>query len=247
MGQFIVPGRVCGKKPARHDCRTLLFGDYTRDLGEPPTLTNNAAAVIQSGAAWGIMGNDHVGDCPFAGAGHAEMTWTANAGGIFIPTTQVIEAGYAAQSGWNGVVGDPSDQGACLLDVLNYWRMNGIATRKIGAYVSVRPLNTRHIMQAIWRYQGLYIGLQLPDAWLQAPQGQPWDVGAGVSPNADNGHCVWIVDYDADGLTCVTWGYEQRITWPGFQMACDEAYAIYSPDEASADPNLQADLAAVQR
>jgi hypothetical protein len=174
------------------------------------------------------------------------MTWTANGAGIFVPSTAGIEADYAAETGWDGQPGSPSDQGACLLDVLNYWREPGITGHKIGAYAAVRPLNTRHVMQSIWRYQGLYIGLQLPDAWLQAPQGQPWGIGDGIEPNPNNGHCVWIVDYDALGLDAITWGYEQRITWAGFALACDEAYAIYSADEVSSDANLQADLAAVK-
>jgi hypothetical protein len=39
-----------------------------------------------------------------------------------------------------------------------------------------------------------------------------------------------VVAYDARGLTVVTWGALQTMTWSFWEAYCDEAYAILSAD-----------------
>ena len=36
--------------------------------------------------------------------------------------------------------------------------------------------------------------------------------------------------YDSRGVTCVTWGALQSMTWSFWEAYCEEAYAILSPD-----------------
>ena len=102
--------------------------------------------------------------------------------------------------------------------------------------------------QAIALFGGLYIGLSLP---LSAQTQDVWDVD--TSPNGKRGswggHCVFVPDYDATGLTCITWGAPKKMTWPFWGTYCDEAHALLSPNwKAPAGFDLaalQADLASV--
>ena len=50
------------------------------------------------------------------------------------------------------------------------------------------------------------------------------------APGSWGGHAVNVVAYDDAGLTVVTWGALQRLTWAFWQRYCDEAWAIISPD-----------------
>jgi hypothetical protein len=111
----------------------------------------------------------------------------------------------------------------------------------------------------LWALGGLYTGVALPlSAQEQMQRRQPWDVPAegptgDGAPNSWGGHCLWTVAYDADGLTCLTWGQKQRLTWAFWQAYCDECLPILAPEWHSAGKcpagfdvaALQADIAAL--
>jgi hypothetical protein len=239
-----------GKSVARHDPRTLLFASYlTSTLPAPPATLDIATKVT----AWGM-----IGDCTCAAAGHLIMEWTANAGKkIVTPTDKEIIAAYSAITGYNPVTG-ANDNGANEIDVLNYWRQTGIAKDKIGAYVALEPSNHTHIMDSVYIFEGCYIGLQLPkSAQAQTQNNQPWSVPPGGptgdgAPGSWGGHAVPVVAYDQRGVTVVTWGALQVMTWSFWEAYCDEAYAILSTDyingkkeapQGFSMQQLQADLA----
>jgi hypothetical protein len=245
-----------GKGPARHDPRALLLASYvTPGLPTPPASFDLTAKV---GANWGMMGNEQIGDCTCAAAGHLIMEWTANSGRKMVtPTDKQIIAAYSAITGYNPTTG-ANDNGAQEVDVLNYWRQTGIANDKIGAYVSLEPSNHIHIMDSVYIFEGCYIGLQLPkSAQAQVQNHQPWSVPPGGAtgdgkPGSWGGHAVPIVAYDARGVTCVTWGALQTMTWSFWETYCEEAYAILSKDYLNGKKQapqgfnlqqLQADLA----
>ena len=231
--------------------KRLWFHHYSGGMADPPQSADWSKAQFQ------MLGNDTVSDCTCAGAGNHQTEVTTAAGDPYEPTAADILAAYSAITGYDPAQTDaggnnPTDQGANLLDVLAYWQKKGIAAHTIGAYVAVDPLNRRFVQQAIAYLEGLYIGICLAQAWLDAPQGQVWDIGPGIKPDANLGHCVVVVAYDADGVTVVTWGYLQKITWAAWEAAVDEAYAIVSDDELEPDgktpvgfdmPTLAADLA----
>jgi len=244
-----------GKSAARHDPRTLLLASYiTAALPTPPDNFDLTSKVT----AWGMMENDQVGDCTCAAAGHLLMEWTANAGKkMFTPTDKQIIAAYSAITGYNPVTG-ANDNGAVEIDVLNYWRQSGIAGHKIGAYAAVEPSNHTNIMDSVYIFEGCYIGLQLPiSAQAQVQNHQPWSVPPGGltgdgKPGSWGGHAVPVVAYDARGLTVVTWGALQVMTWSFWDAYCDEGYAIISNDYLTGKKvspqgfnmqQLQADLA----
>jgi len=222
-----------GKGAARHDPRALLMASYlTPALPAPPASFNLAAKVH----AWGMMVNDQLGDCTCAAAGHLIMEWTVNAGKKLVtPTDKQIVAAYSAITGYNPVTG-ANDNGAVEVDVLNYWRQSGIAGHKIGAFVSLEPSNHAHVMDAVYMFEGCYIGMQLPiSAQAQVQNHQPWSVPPGGptgdgKPGSWGGHAVPVVAYDSRGVTVVTWGALQSMTWSFWETYCDEAYAILSND-----------------
>ncbi|HEY3974309.1 MAG TPA: hypothetical protein VGM18_14990 [Candidatus Sulfotelmatobacter sp.] len=223
-----------GKGVARHDPRTLLLASYvTPALPTPPASADLTAKV---GSSWGMMDNDQLGDCTCAAAGHLIMEWTANAGKKMVtPTDKQIVAAYSAITGYNPVTG-ANDNGAQEVDVLNYWRQSGIAGHKIGAYVALEPANHIHIMDSVYIFEGCYIGVQLPiSAQAQTQNHQPWSVPPGGTtgdgkPGSWGGHAVPVMAYDARGVTVVTWGALQIMTWGFWEAYCDEAYAILSND-----------------
>jgi hypothetical protein len=271
-----------GKKPPRIDSRTLHLAKYLclpapaclpadarqgtthpgdataqRVLAPAPSAVDWTAKI----SSWPMMGNDTIGDCTCAAAGHMIECWTASLGDTFTPTDAQVIATYSAVSGY--VVGDPAtDNGAAELDVLNYWRQQGIASHKIDAYASLDAddgsRDRECVKQAVALFGGAYIGLALP---LSAQQQTVWDVPSLWSrlrsqdtPGSWGGHAVPVLAYDSEGLTCITWGEKKRMTWEFLAQYCDEAYAPLSRDWLNAqgtDPSgldfaqLSADLAAI--
>ena len=86
---------------------------------------------------------------------------------------------------------------------------------------------------------------------------QPWSVPPGGTtgdgkPGSWGGHAIPVVAYDTRGVTVVTWGALQAMTWSFWEAYCDEAYAILSDDYMDGQKKapqgfnlqqLQADLA----
>ncbi|HEV2451420.1 MAG TPA: hypothetical protein VGS62_05795 [Streptosporangiaceae bacterium] len=221
-----------GKQPKKVDQRTLALARYLTPAAPPaPASVDYASSVTD----WGMLGNDTVGDCAWAGQAHADMLWVANAQQkqLTITTAQVIHA-YEVVTGYNP--NDPqTDRGTALLDALNYWRHHGIDRQKITAFVEVDPKNTDHVKEALSLFGTLYVGVQLPDSvlpggassippWTVAPDGTP-----ASEPNPNNGHCVIYGAYDANGLTAVTWGQTVPVSWAFHAAYCDELYAMLSP------------------
>lgn len=222
-----------GKQVARHDPRTLLLASYmTTELPAPPPAFDLTSKV----SAWGMMENQDIGDCTCAAAGHLIMEWTANAGKKMVtPTDKQIVDAYSAITGYNPKTG-ANDNGAVEIDVLNFWRQSGIAGHKISAYMALEPSNHNHIMDSVYIFEGCYIGVQLPvSAKDQIKNHQPWSVPPGGAigdgkPGSWGGHAVPVVAYDSRGVTVVTWGATQMMTWSFWEAYCEEAYAILSAD-----------------
>lgn len=218
-----------GKLQPKKDERTLKLSNYIKfeDLPDLPVEFHYSQNI----ANWGMMGNNTIGDCTIAAAGHSIMSWTDDNNDLFIPPThQIIEA-YSAISGYN-----PStlanDNGATCIDALNYWRRKGVAGHKIGAYMSFDDKWSKEIQYALYLFGVVYIGLQLPIS----AQNQPdrWFVGPNLQgvnePGSWGGHCVAIVGYSPTGLDVITWGKRITMSWNFWYCYVDESYAIVSND-----------------
>ena len=240
-----------GKLPARIDARTLQLARYvdTGQLPPPPPDLDLADAVPE----WPMYANDRLGDCTTAAAAHMIEAWTAPTRGAAVEVTErsVIDAFDKVKRV------DPAtgEEGAVELDVLTYWRKSGIGGHKIGAFARVPVWDHRLVRDAAFLFGGLYIGLQLP---LSAQRQTTWDwthrLDGPARPGSWGGHAVDVVEYDRQGLTVVTWGRLQEMTWAFWDRYVDEAYAILSVDfldEAGEAPNgfdlaaLKTDLALV--
>lgn len=215
----------------RQDKRTLLLEKYTSTMPAPPARNFFQERV----RTWEMMGNDALGNCTCAAAGHMIEQWTAYASTEIHPTDAQIIKAYEDVGGY--VPGRPeTDQGAVMLDVLNYWRQTGIAGHQIVAYVRVRIASPFQMMAAASLFGNVYLGLQLPlSAKDQFAKGQEWEV-AGVpdfdrnQPGSWGGHCVPIVGYDPKRLLCVTWGATKFMSWDFLRAYADEAYAVLTLD-----------------
>lgn len=230
-----------GKLPAKHNPKAAPFERYL--MRAPLPAPQAAVDWLSKVKAFPLLRNDLLGDCAEAAVLHALQQWDTYAqplnGPLDLnpPVDGEAIALYSAVTGYNPA--DPStDKGTVLVDLLDYWMNTGVALDgnildKLAAYTTVDPKNEVSVKTAISVFGNLYIGLQLP----VAAQGQAvWDVGPGGSltgnfaPGGWGGHCVLVGSYDADGLTCVTWGETLRMTWPFFEAYVDEANALLSHD-----------------
>lgn len=242
-----------GRKAVKTDSRTLRLAKYfTPQLPPPPPERVWSGGLTN----WQMFMNDELGCCTIAAIPHGIMGWTLNASTCATFNDKQVVGYYTAWDGYNPA--DPStDQGGICLDVLKNWKSQGFAGHQINAFATVLPANQAHVMQAINLFGGLYCGVSLP-LTAQDQVGGLWDVVPGNGPQSVGGtwggHCVWVIDYDATGLTCITWGALQKMTWAYWYAYFDEAYAVISPDWVKATgvaPNgfeladLEADVAQI--
>ena len=231
----MVPGKRLGKHERKIDHRTLDLATYDRGLPMPPPEVRLSTKVPE----WPLYMNDELGDCAIAAPAHEIECWTANAGKERSLTMDDVLVAYEACSGYKPH--DPehpthnaTDNGCVMLDVLHYWRHQGIGKDRITAYMAVSHTDTVRMQQALWLFGGVYLGLRLPEtAEVQLTAKEPWTVIALIGkgePNSWGGHAVNIVDYDEEGAVCVTWGALQRMSWEFIEAYADEAYGVLSAD-----------------
>jgi hypothetical protein len=246
-----------GKREPRIDTRTLKLAKYLKTTAPAPPAQENWLKLPE----WQMYGNDTLGDCVEAAAGHMInlwQSWTANTAAQ--PTQAQIIASYSGATGY--VPGDPStDQGTDMISFLNYWRHTGVAGHKIAAYVALSPGNLLELRQAIYLFGAAFIGLALPVTAQSQAVG--WTVPAGLTgngaPGSWGGHCVPVGAYDVEKPasienSVVTWGEVLTMSDYFYQCYNDEGYAVLSADWIASNsqaPNgfdldaLQADLAAL--
>lgn len=221
-----------GKLPARHDPKNPRLGKYLlTPLLAAPTEVSWGSKV----ADWLMLGNDEVGDCTCAAVAHGEMDFTSNASTEFVPDTADVLSMYSAITGYDPNAAsdadgnNPTDTGADMGTVCKYWNATGLCGRKITAFSEIDIANQNHIMLAVALLGGVYLGVQLPQSAMDAFNSeQPWtDV---MDQNIVGGHAVWIVGYNANGVTLVTWGQTVQATWDWIATYADEAFAVAAPD-----------------
>jgi len=224
--------RRFGKHPPKHDYRTLRFRDYLLpSLAAPPPSINVLTRVYANlkttdpTKLFPMDGNDTLGDCTIAALAHAVTTYRGLLGKKQIMSRQAVVKLYAH------LTGGP-DTGLNELDVLNYWRQKAAGGDKILAYVRIDPKSHTHIEQAIQLFGGVYLGFQVQQDCVQEFNAhQPWTPG----PLTNDGHAVFAVGYDQEGVTVLTWGNTQQATWAWWDECVDEACAILPPEAKNPD------------
>ncbi len=193
-------------------------------LPQPPATVSYSAGI----ASWPVMLNDRLGDCTAAGAAHLLEVWTkeVDGSGRVVSDDDVLK--FYELQGYNPA--DPStDQGADMVSVLKAWQAVGLAGDKILGWAEVH-IDPADLKTACWLFSGVYCGFNVPASAMEEFQaGQPWTA---TDQDAQDGHCVPIVDYDDQGVTVVTWGRLQRASWAFVSRYFDEALAIVPSDYA---------------
>jgi hypothetical protein len=250
--------RYClGKKPARKGAISFRLRDYV-DLSKLPPIPNGDIGhdKLVAPQTWGVLGNDEVGDCFWAGAAHETMLWNKEAGKAVKFSTASVLSDYSASTGF-----DPknpnSDQGTDVADGMSYRRKVGVIDadgnrHKIAAYLEVTPGDLQEHRAACYLFGATGVGIEFPDYALdQFNNNQPWD----VRPNGQiqGGHYIPMVAARDGGIVIVTWGREQLMTEAFLKKYEDEAVVMISEEmlregrsiEGFDKAALEADLAAL--
>jgi len=239
-----------GKLPAQ-DTVKLSLGDYLLPSLLPP-LPSGDFGHQSLVTTWGMLGNgfdphnppyapNGVGDCAIAGPYHAQQLWTAEGKRQFSVDTDCVLRTYAEVTGYDPAQYDPAtdnnptDQGSNCQDVAQYWRTTGLTdaagnVHKIDSYVAIEPGNWQELLYALYLFDGVGIGVNLPSQWMKATgAGEPWD--AVDEPDIEGGHFILGVGYVDGCLNVVTWGQQQLVTRAGYEQFNDETWIYLSKDK----------------
>lgn len=223
-------GLKLGKGTPKLDARTPILGEFMdARLGiKLPKSTDWISPVAgELGGDFAMMGNDTYGDCTCAALGHAIQIWTGTNGQpVTLTAAQILALYWATGS---------SDDGRAMFEVLKHVAHNGLSGHQIGAYVGLglRRYSHRDVRAAVDLFGGAYLGVGLP---LSAQSQAIWDLVGDPSKSGQaewgswGGHAIWAADYDHEGVTVITWGHPQKMTWRFLDAYGDEGYAIIAPE-----------------
>ena len=201
--------RLGRNRPVARCPRLSLKNYLMRGLPEPPANQNYSNKAAKAPSQMYL--NNQLGDCVIAGMAHVVGVLTGNAAGpAAIYTSSEIIKLYSAIGGY--VPGHPNtDHGCDEQTALNYWQRNGAPTpsgkHEIAGWISVNGADESEYRTALWLFENLYFGLELPNAWINPFPSAPgfvWNVAGPPVPT--NGHCVVCVGYRPKGVTICTWG-----------------------------------------
>jgi hypothetical protein len=180
-----------------------------------------------------MFGNEQYGDCVMAGRAHQTLRFEMAEQNVLLGITdQEVLNEYFNETGGG-------DTGLYVLDSIKLWRTAGWTAGggqyKILAFAQVNYTSETEVKHAIYLNCGMGIGMWLPDSAIpQFVRGQRWSVTRGPDslPNRANGHYVHLTGYDRHGVTCVTWGEKQQMTWGFLAKYTEEAYALIDAVDA---------------
>lgn len=232
-----------GKNPPKVDYRTLRFKTYlTAALPPPPPACNALDQVFQKletndvASLFPIDGNDRYGDCTIAALAHAITVFAGRT------SKKEIMAAAAVQKLYFKLTGG-TDSGLNELDVLNYWRKSAVVGDKLLAFAKIDPKQHAHVQLGIQLFGGVYLGFQVQENAIDDFNAhRPWTPGT----LTNDGHAVYAVAYDQQGVSVLTWGGLQDGTWAWWDECVDEAYALLPPEARKPDFAPGFDFAALQ-
>lgn len=191
-----------------------------------PAVVDYASEVV----SWPMYGNDQLGDCTAACAGHQIQAWTRYTGAeVAVPQDDIIQL-YSAVSGYDPSTG-ANDNGAVIQDVLTYWRKSGVpvAGHRILAFAQLKDLS--QVKQALYVFGSVYLGVNVPSSAMdQFDADQPWTVVQG-SP-IEGGHAIPL-QYAGTGACpyqVVTWAKLQGMDQEWLDTYCEEAWVVITDD-----------------
>lgn len=219
----------------------LSFKNYrTPKMPAPPSSCDYTAKAKVALAQMYL--NDTYGDCVIAGGYHLVGTETGNANNSpFIASDQQIIADYSAIGGFDPNNPQATDNGCDIQTALAYWTSKGFADgSKLAGYLAVDPSNQDEVQLAIYLFENLVYGVELPDAWVSPfPSSDGFTWGVAGAPDPYNGHCFVSAGYDTSGITIITWGMLGKLTYPANAEYCSsnaggELWVALSYDQIAA-------------
>lgn len=254
-------GLHLGKAEFKPDARDWRWADFRIAL-KSAGLLPKVPAVFGHGNTytdWKMLGNgpdptapgraaEGAGDCVWASADHETMELLTNAdqpraqvAALFDGSTAISD--YAAATGYDPSTGN-GDNGTEIRAALSYRQKTGIvdttgARHKIGPYVAIEPGNLEHLLEALYFFEGLPIGIELQEAQMdafnraeQAGQTPVWSYVKN-SPVL-GGHCVPEVGHpDSGDLAGLSWAKKVILTNGFLTHQCDEVWAYLTPERIS--------------
>lgn len=224
-----------GKLPAREDKRTLQMRMFLTFKLPPLPDSYDVDTALPCPVTIDMLANDELGDCVMAGRGHQTRRFEAREQGCLalLPDKSVLAAvrsEYIKE-------GHGKDNGLVVLDSLNCWRKGWTVNRRkynIYAFGKIHPGDREEVAATIYLLGGAQFGLELPkSAEAQFYAGEQWRIVAGPKGKKGSlgGHLVYNHKYELKecseaGVTVVTWGKEQLMTWDFLEYYCDEAFAV---------------------
>lgn len=214
---------------------------YLRKFTRPSVLPAAPESCDYRGKASKVLAddfmNDEIGDCVIAAGYHAVGVVTGNAGNLFHASAKQILTDYTAIGGY--MPGQPgTDNGCDEQTALNYWTKRGFANgTKLLGWLSVDATNREEVMTAMYLFENLMFGVELPDKWISPfpeKSGFVWgDVG---NPDPSNGHAFVGTGYTRDGVIVNTWGLDGLVTWDAVakyavSRSFGELYVMLTPDQ----------------
>jgi hypothetical protein len=222
-----------GKKPARPGAVTFKLAAYLLKprLPTPPKVFGHESLV---GSHWSMLGNDHYGDCVWAGAAHETMLWNKEADKTVTFSNGAVLGDYSAVTGFKS--DDPAtDNGTDMQVAASYRRKTGVVDAKgrrhtVQAYLALKPGDSDQLALAMFLFGAVGIGFKFPTTAMgQFNARKPWSVVSGAK--IDGGHYVPGVGRDEQGnIVVVTWGRTQSMTPAFYKRYCDEVVAYVSEE-----------------
>ncbi len=218
-----------GKQPFQEDKRTIKLSSILKTL---PPIPDSYDVDSGLGTVFPlpILGNDKWGCCVISGRGHHTLRLEKFEQNLILD----ISANDALREYWReqgaSCFNPHPDNGLVVLDSLKFWRNDGWRaagkTYRIYAFAQVNCFNHAEMKAAVYLLNGAELGLLLPEsAKKQFESGDIWDV-TGDAPGSWGGHLVYVKCFDDEGLTCITWGKLQKMTWAFLDKYADEAWGV---------------------
>ncbi|MBA7620217.1 hypothetical protein ES703_27562 [subsurface metagenome] len=220
-----------GKLPALPDKRNIKLASILRKklLPELPDTydIDDALGGIDDNR---MFANDEYGNCVIAARAHQTFRFEKYEQGkqIAITDQEVIDQYLKEALG--------IDMGLILLLSLKRWRKEGWSVGgknyTIYAFSNVDWKNHEEVRHCIHLLGGVNFGMKVYQSDIdQIEAGEAWHLTDGIGAYL-GGHGVYaykfgkLIGYDERGVTCMTWGKRQRMTWAFWDNRVDEAYGI---------------------
>jgi len=212
-----------GFKPSPNVFTTLHFETYANVSVLPAPA--DKWRISHTPTAWPMYKNDQYGCCTVAMIAHLLQAWALDTGqSDYVVTDELIMAMYWAIGNLEHPNQPNTDQGLMLIDVYRWMRKMGLGSKKILAFVKVKPEN---VQLAAGLFDGVGLGFQCQQNVIaDFNAGRPWTPGTMTS----EGHAVPIIEYDSQYLNMVTWAKEQKGTYPWAQRNVFEYWAAIPED-----------------